>query len=188
MASPLNVVAEGPLGAPEATRAPEVADAPPGSVLARLRARAASERRDRTLDVPVGGRWGADLVVRYRMPSMEDADRFVAAGAAFAAGTGQAPSMGGLSIDMMATCCVTILGAREDGGLEDLERRLDGRLLELLALSLPPGVDKAADVTVREVVEELFDGNWVAVNVHAGRILGWLNEGTVELGEASAGP
>ena len=165
---------------------PRVSDAPAGSVLARLRARAAAQRRDRRLDVPVGGDvWGQELVIRYRMPSMEDADRLVAEAAGFADQTAN-PSMGRISIDLMATCATTVLGATETGELEDLDIRLTGRLLTMLELSLPPGVDDPGQVTAREVVEAVFFGNWIAINAHAARILTWLQEGGDQLGEASA--
>jgi len=179
----LNVVTdEGPTPDP-----PKASDAPAGSVLARLRQRAAGQRRDRTLDVPIGGMWEDQLVVRYRMPPMEEADRLLATASRLVVNDGgPTPSMTHAAVDLMATCCVTVLGADQDGGLEDLDVKLTGRLLTMLELGLPPGIDNPADATVAEVILTLFEGNWLAVNVHAARVMGWLQGGTGELGEASA--
>jgi len=184
MAPGLNVVAADQ-DTPSPSPPPRADDVPPGSVLARLRERAAAQRRDRTLDVPIDA-WDGQLVVRYRMPALEDADRFADQGVRFAAGDGPAPSLGGLSVDVIATCAVTVLGRREDGELEDLEARFTGKLLGLLGLALPPGVEDPGDVTAREVIEAVFFGSWMAVNVHAANVIEWLQGGSQPMGEASA--
>jgi hypothetical protein len=167
---------------------PRVSDAPAGSVLARLRERAASRRRDQTLDVPIGGDvWGDELVIRYRMPPMEQADRLMATGARLVASdSGPTPSMSQAAVELMAACAVTVLGADENGRLVDLEVKLTGRLLDMLGLPLPPGVDDPKDATVTEVILRLFGDNWLAVNVHAAKVMGWLQGGGDEPGEASA--
>ena len=164
--------------------APAAGDAPPGSILAQLRERAASERRNRTLEVPVGtDRWGDMLSVRYRMPAMEEADRLLSAMARFA---NDAAGMGKAGLELMASCCLTVL-AHADGRTEDLETRITGHLLELLGLPFPPGVTNPNEVTTQEVVETLFDQNWVAINLHAGQIVNWLQEGVGGLGETKRG-
>lgn len=182
---PLNVVTAGqqPNPDPEPTRE----DAPAGSVLARLRERAAAQRRDQTLDVPIDA-WDGELVIRYRMPPMEQADRLMATSARLVApDSGPTPSMSQASVELMATCAVTVLGADDTGGLEDLEVRLTGRLLTMLELSLPPGIDDPKDATVAEVIAVLFNDNWLAVNVHAAKVMEWLQGGGAGgPGEASA--
>jgi len=185
---PLNIVtansSEGPTPDP-----PAVSDAPAGSVLARLRERAASARRDQTLDVPIAADpWGGQLLVRYRMPPMQEADRLMATGARLVASdTGPTPSMTQAAVELMATCVITVLGANPDGPPLDLEVKLTGRLLDILGLPLPAGVDQPQDATVAEVILTLFDGNWLAVNVHAAKVMDWLQGGgTGEPGEASA--
>jgi len=183
----LEVITEGNSHNPPPPPAP-AGDAPPGSVLAQLRERANAERHTRTLDVPVGTeRWGDMLTIRYRMPGMEEADRLLAATARFAGAdtSGQGVSMGQAGLELMATCCVTVIAHIDDRN-EDLEVRLTGRLLSMLGLPYPPGVENPNDVTAREVVEQLFDENWVAINVHAGQIMGWLQQGVGGLGEASS--
>jgi len=184
--TPIEVITEGN-GQPPAPPAPAPADAPPGSVLAQLRARAARQRADRTLDVPLDvDPWNGILVARYRLPPMEDADRLMAASATLVNTGGVTSSMSRTSVDLMATCLVTLLGQADTGELEDLEHRYTGRLLQLLALPLPPGVEDPQDVTASEVIGTLFGGNWLAVNVHAATVMGWLQEGGDGLGEASA--
>src|SRR5215831_11867164 len=148
----LNIVS----GQEPAAGPPEVSDAPAGSVLAQLRERAAQQRRDQTLDLTVGGRWGDMLIIRYRMPGMEDADRFAAAAARLT--EGQA-GISRIAVDAMASCCVTVLGKGPDGHVEDLEVTLTGRLLVLLGLPLPTGVDDPSDVTAQEVINAVFDSN-----------------------------
>jgi len=182
--APLNVVTAGTED--QVPDPPRVSDAPAGSVLARLRERAAGQRRDRTLDVAIGGMWEDQLVVRYRMPPMEEADRLLATASRLVVNDGgPTPSMTHAAVDLMATCCVTVLGADTDG-LEDLGVKLTGRLLTMLELELPAGIDNPADATAAEVILTLFEGNWLAVNVHAAKVMDWLQGGTGELGEASA--
>lgn len=160
-----------------------VRDAPPGSVLARLRERAAQQRADRTLDVAV---WDDLLIARYGLPPMEDADRLMAAAASLVSDQGVPASMSRTAVDLMATCLRGLYGVNDTGGLEDLEHHhYTGRLLTLLELPLPPGVEDAQDATVAEVIATLFNGNWLAVNVHAAKVMTWLQEGGDGLGEGS---
>ena len=185
---PLNVITDDTSPPPSSAPGRRVAspsDAPPGSALARLRARAAVQRQARTLDVPVA-EWDGALVARYHMPPMEDADRLIAAAAAFQTGE-SSPSMSRIAVDLMSTCCQTLLGVGEDGIIEDLKHTYTGRLLELLALPLPPGVDDPGDVSVFEVVDAVFFGNWMAINVHAANVMSWLQGEDAGLGEPAAG-
>src|SRR5262245_3406827 len=184
----LNIVTANSDEGPAPDPPPAVSDAPAGSVLARLRERAAGERRNRTLDVPIGGIWADQLVVRYRMPPMEEADRLTATASRLVANDGgPTPSMSHASVDLMATTCVTVLVADTDGTLEDLHVRLTGRLRDMLGLPLPAGTDQPQDATAAEVILALFDGNWLAVNVHAAKVMDWLQGGgTGEPGETSA--
>jgi hypothetical protein len=77
--------------------------APPGSLLDRLRSRAADSRA-RTLDVPVPGRWRGELVLRFRPLGVGQLERFVE--------NRRAGRMSGVSesIEVMATCCVGVYG------------------------------------------------------------------------------
>jgi hypothetical protein len=179
---PLNIVTDDQQE--PAPSAQPVTDAPAGSVLNRLRQRAAQQRRDQTLDADI---WDGVLVARYRMPPMEEADRLMAAGARLV-GEGPGPSMSHTAVDLMATCCLTLLGVDEDGRTEDLHVRFTGRLLELVGIPLPAGVDNPNDVTATEVIGALFADNWLAVNVHAAKVMDWLQRGGDALGEASAAP
>jgi hypothetical protein len=172
MTRPISVV---PAGATNHSSEPE-----PGSVLALLRAAAASARVAKKLELPVGGPdFGDRLVVRYRVLPPEELDRFME------------PAQGGtlrvsaFGVDMMVSACETVLW-RQDGTETDLEVRLDSGLWELLGWPLPPGTE-LADLTPREIVLELFGGNGVAQMAHANRLLEWMqNPGAPPVGESSA--
>ena len=185
---PLNVITDDTSPAPPSAPGRRVAppsDAPPGSALARLRARAAVQRQARTLDVAIP-EWDGALVCRYQMPPMEDADRLIASAAAFQT-AGASASMSRIAVDLMSTCAQTLLGVGEDGTIEDLHHTYTGGLLELLNLPLPPGVDDPGDVSVFEVITTVFFGNWMAINVHAGTVMTWLQGDESGLGEPAAG-
>lgn len=183
MPSRLDVVTE-PNGHTPPPPAPVARDAPPGSMLARLRERAAQQRADRTLDVAV---WDDLLIARYGLPPMEDADRLMASAATLVS-DGATASMSRTAVDLMATCLRGLYGVNDSGGLEDLDHhRYTGRLLTLLELPLPPGVEDPQDATVAEVIATLFANNWLAVNVHAAKVMDWLQEGGDGLGEAKGG-
>lgn len=148
-------------------------DAAPGSVLAQLRARAAAQRQTRTLDLPVGGAFGDALVIRYRVLTPREWDKYAVllTPAAASGGTGDLPPMSVLNARMMAAACETVLWA-DDDGQHDLDVRLDGRLAEMLAHPLPAGMGYG-DLGTLEVVEGLFPSP-MAVTAHAGELVRWM--------------
>ena len=152
------------------------ADAPPGSMLATLRARAAAQRKDKHLDLPVGGAFGDSLVIRYRLLPVDQAERF--------AELGERLSNIALVIDMMVTTCMTVLW-REHEADTDLGVGLDQRLWDLLGWPMPETVD---ELTPHEVVVGLFADNALALGEHAERLATWMRapEGP-PVGEPSAG-
>jgi hypothetical protein len=82
---------------------PEDERAAPGSLLERLRRRAEDVQRERRLDLPVPG-WRGELVFRFRPLDVAGLERFVEA-------RGQRQVSGvSESIEVMATCCVGVLG------------------------------------------------------------------------------
>ena len=140
--------------------------AAPGSLLDRLRSRAA-EQGKRTLDLPVPGRWRGELVLRFRPLDVGQLERFVE--------NRQAGRVSGVSesIDALATCCVGVLG-RDGDRLTELadERgpvRIEPRLAALLAM---PGADDS--FTAREVVLWLFDNNAFALGTYVDRMVEWM--------------
>jgi hypothetical protein len=143
--------------------------AAPGSLLDRLRTRAA-DTRVRTLDVPMPGRWRHELVLRFRPLGVGQLERFVEARR-----VGNASGVGE-SIEVMATCCVGVYG--RDGermealGDADGPVRLEHRLGVLLGMPAPYG----ASLTTREVVLWLFEDNSFALASVVDRLVEWAQD------------
>jgi hypothetical protein len=140
--------------------------AAPGSLLDRLRSRAADSRA-RTLDVSVPGRWRGELVLRFRPLGVGQLERFVEGRrAGQASGTSE-------SIEVMATCCVGVYGRDGDRmeplSDEDGPLRLEHRLGVLLGMAAPYG----ATLTTREVVLWLFADNAFALGAVVDRLVEW---------------
>lgn len=161
-----------PAGEERATRTP----APePGSVLARLRQAAQAQREVRTLELPVGGAFGDQLRVRYGVLPLEEMDRYADLT------TGRV-RLSTLTIEMMVAACHTVVW-HDAGTSEDLHVRLDGHLWELLGWPLPEGVDQ---LTPKEIVLGLFNGNGLAIVAHVERLIGWMRGEEPDAGESSA--
>lgn len=156
MTSPIEVVTETNNG---------TSDAAPGSALAQARALAAQQRQSQFKEIPVGGAFGDHLIIRYGVVPLDQVERYGEL-------AGKVSNMS-FNIDTMVTACRTLIW-REDGNDTDLGVRLEPRLLTLLDWPLPPGVDRLEDVTAREVVEQLFGGNGMAVVTHFAQLFGWL--------------
>jgi len=149
-------------------------DAAPGSVLAQLRARAEVQRQVRTLDLPVGGAFGDELVIRYRVLKPHEWDKYAVLLTPSVTGAGEAqdlPPMSVLNVRMMAAACVTVLWI-EDGEETDLGVGLDGGLAQLLGYPLAEGMSYD-DLSALEVVEALFPSP-MAVTTHSGRLVTWM--------------
>ena len=148
-------------------------DAPPGSVLAQLRARAELQRQAHTIDLPVGGAFADHVVIRYHVLERHEWDRYsVLLSPDLAGGKSDLPPMSVLNARMMAAACETVLWL-EDGEETDLEVTLDdGRLAEMLGYPLPDGMSYD-DLGVLEVLEALFPSP-MAVTAHAGELVRWM--------------
>src|SRR3954471_10250357 len=127
----------------EATPSPTGA---PGSIIERLRARAAASQRARTLDLAVPGYRG-ELLVRFQPLDVAAVEHFMSRN--MEART----AAGGISetIDAMVRACVAVY-AMDNGDLVPVEDergpvRLEHRLAVLLALAEPEPV-----LTAREIV------------------------------------
>lgn len=150
-------------------------DAPAGSVLDGLRKAAVRQRKERTIDLPVGGAFGERLVVRYGTLPIEELDRYAEL-------QGNITNVA-LAIDMMVSTCRTVLW-REDGQETDLGVGLGTDLWELLDWPLPEGVE---ELTPREVVLGLFGAKeGMRLGNHLAALVAFNNEGEPEPGEASA--
>ena len=159
-------------------------DAPPGSVLAGLRAAAELQRQTRHLELPIGGHFGDKLRVRYRVLPQREWDKYsVLLQPNPATGETDLPPMSVLNARMMAAACETVLWY-EGGEQTDLEVGLDGGLAELLGYPLPDGMSYD-DLSVLEVVGALF-ASPMAITSHAGQLVTWMQNPTeaVEPGEA----
>lgn len=153
-------------------------DVAPGSALARARAAAERARERRTLDLPVGGSFGDELVVRYGTLGIDELDRHAEL---VEGGTGLAS----ISLDVMTRAAITVLGRGDDGELEDFGVALDHRLWSLLDWPLPDGITDPVDVTTRELLEQLFEHNALRLEEHLSTLTVWMREGTMP-GESSS--
>lgn len=151
-------------------------DAPAGSVLAQLRQRAAAQRTDRHLDLPVGGAFGEHLVIRYGGLPVEELDRYSEL-------AGSVTNLS-LAIDMMVSCARSLLW-REGGVDTDLAVGLGPELWELLEWPVPEGLE-VSDLTPRLVVDALWHGRGMALGNHVGQLVSWQTEEDQTPGEASA--
>lgn len=165
----LNIITSPPT--PAATAPP--ADAAPGSALALARAAAARQRQRHSTEIPVGGDFGPHLKIRYGVLALEQIERY--------SELAQTTSWS-LNLDVMTSACQTVLWDESD-----LEVRLDHRLWTLLEWPLPPGVDRAEDITPRELIDALFGHNGIALAEHFSRLQKWMeNPGGDAPGESSA--
>ena len=159
-------------------------DAPAGSFLAGLRAQAEAQRQARHLELPVGGKFGDSLVIRYRMLTRHEFDQYAALLTPNVTRAGEIETrdvpVSALNARMMAAACETVLYEGEDLGVQ-----LDGKLAELLGHPLPDSVSHD-DLTAPEIVEGVFGGNWMAIGSHAGRLAEWQRnpDAEAEPGEA----
>jgi hypothetical protein len=141
----------------------------PGSLLARLRERAAEVARERSIDLPVPG-WRGELVLRFQPLDVPALERLIARrGTNVEAGSGLNEA-----IDAVTRACTGVY-ARDDDELVQLADidgpvRLEHRLAVLLAMPMPPD----AELTAREVVLGLFGGNAFALGSYVDRLVSWM--------------
>jgi hypothetical protein len=153
-------------------------DSARGSVLARLRAQAAEQTRSQHLDLVVGGAFGSNLLLRYRVLDVDELDRFASLG-------GKLTDIS-LAIEMMVTTCTAVLWRDDAGDVTDLAVTLEPGLWELMGWELPEGVE-LDELTPREVVVQLFGGNGPSLAIHLTRLAEWMQRpGGPSPGESSA--
>jgi hypothetical protein len=147
-------------------------EGPPGSLLSRLRDRAAEAQRETVVDVDVGGAFGDLLVARYAPPPLDELERH-------AEYVGKASELS-IAIDLIVRANVGMF-ARDGDRLEELADelgtiRLSGRLLRLLEIEPPVGDE---DLTPREVLHWLFGGNGPAIATHVTEVMERMGGGSV---------
>jgi len=136
-------------------------------VLSQLRARAAKQAQEKTIELAVGGEFGDMLVVRYGVLPVDELERYVDM-------AGKLSDLK-MAIDMQVSACKTLIW-REHGTDTDLGVRLDGALWSLLDWPLPDGVSDASELVPREVVVHLFGGNGAALANHLERLASWMQD------------
>lgn len=96
----------------------------------------------------------------------------------------------GLNLDVMAQCCVCVIGVHADGLEEVLDdgngpMRLDDSLARYMQMQCAQGPIRP---TARDVVKELFGGNGMAIGAHATELLEWMRaperHGEVDAGKS----
>jgi hypothetical protein len=158
-------------------------DAPPSSLIARLRKQAAQQQRERHIDLEIGGTFDPPLVARYGVMPVHELERYSELA------TDPRSSTTEVGIDIMARTNRALF-ARDGERLVELRDELGAityghRLAVLLELPIPPGEDNMAP---RDVIVGLFGGNGLALSTHGGRLLSWMQnptEGETTPGEAS---
>jgi hypothetical protein len=171
----LNVITNG--APPAAPAAAPVADAAPDSALAQARAAAARQRAQQMVDIPVGGQFGEHLLIRYGVLPLNEIERYA----------DLQTSAWSMNIDVMVSACRTVIWRDGQDTKTDFEVRLDHHLLTKLEYPLPPGIDRAEDLTAREVVQALFNDNGLALANHFAQLQKWMeNPGGDAPGESSA--
>lgn len=156
-------------------------DAPPDSVLARLRRQSAQQAADRTVDVEIGGCFDPPIIARYGVLPPAELDRYAEL-------VGSTSNLE-LVLDMLARTIRSLHTADEDGALIELtdqygSLRYGHRLAVALGMPIPPGED---DLPPREVIIMLFGGNGFAIAKHATEVVTWMqNPGGPTPGEPLA--
>jgi hypothetical protein len=172
-------VIQGPLGESIAAR-PDLEDdlngsgtraAPAGSILSKLRRQAQRQAQDHIEDFKVGGDFGDWLWIRYKPLGPDRLDSYIANMTEVSASKAVQVSM-----DMLAQCCIGVVGKDASTG-EELVLEANGRplvlehaLLELLEMPIPPG----ARLTSTEVITTLFGNNGAAIADHSARVATWM--------------
>jgi hypothetical protein len=151
---------------------------PVGSVLARLRAQAAEQAKDRTVDVAIAGAFDPPIMARYGVLPTEELERY----SELAGGTSNLS----LVLDMLSRtlrCLVTEDGGREVELRDELGTVTYGhRLAVLLGMPIPPG---ETEMPPRDVILQLFGGNAFALAAHASEVVSWMqNPGGPSPGES----
>lgn len=144
--------------------------AEPGSIVARLREKAKQQQAVKRIDIPVGGEFGEHLVIRYKPLPPAAMDSFVARGIVRAE---EIPFTDD-TMDMMARCCVEVIGryGDEEVVLEDADGpvRLEHRLAVLLDFPRAEGVK----MTSHEVILALFANNGPMLGEHSATLMKWM--------------
>lgn len=160
------------------------ADAPPSSLLSRLRKNAEAQQADKFTDMSVGGEFGDMLQIRYKPLRPEEMDAFIAGKT-----DAQMEQMVALTMDMMARSCIGIYSWDPDTQVkEELldsggnSLYLDNRLAELLQLPQPGGVP----MTSREIISCLFGYNGAAISRHGNNLAEWMQDPKVSPSLSSA--
>jgi hypothetical protein len=143
-----------------------------GSLLEKLRSRAAAAQRQHTVDVDIGGAYGDLLVARYAPPTLDELERYIEY-------VGKSSELT-IALEIAVRANVAML-VRDGDKLEPLsddegQIRLGVRLLRFLELPV-----LADELSAREVFETLHGGNGSAIATH-------LATFTERVGAAQLGP
>jgi hypothetical protein len=150
------------------------ADAPPSSLLSRLRRNAEAQQADKYIDMAVGGEFGEMLQIRYKPLKPEEMDAFIEGKT-----DQQLSQMVALTMDMMARSCVGVFSYDPETMVkEELKDSsgsslyLDNRLADMLQLPQPGGIP----MTSREIISCLFGYNGAAISNHGNRLAEWMQD------------
>lgn len=146
----------------------------PGSLLDRLRSRAADVQRARTHDMPVPGFHG-ELILRFKPLDVGQVERFVESRTQ--GRTGQISE----GIDVMCTACVGVYARDGDAVIQladaDGPVRIEHRLGVLLGMVIPVGVQ----LTAREVTLQLFGNNAFSLGSFIDDLATWMSDPDAEV-------
>lgn len=154
------------------------------SIIGQLRARAKEQLEEHNIDIPVGGEFGKQLLIRYKPLDPGPMDKFFARRSQLRdmMPDGKELPITELNMDLMAQACVGVYGADANGeNKEELTApsgqalKLDYRLIQFLQM---PMDESMAKPTSHEVIMMLFGNNAMAVINHGDELAGWMQDPT----------
>jgi hypothetical protein len=155
-----------------------------GSLLSELRKAAKEQQEIHHIDMPVGGKFGKRLQIRYQPLEPGAMDRYITRRGEIRDRQEADPRLGipftELNMDLMAQACAAMIGADEKGENKIVLKdetgtlRLDHRLADMLELPVPGGIQ----ATAHDVIMLLFGNNALAIVDHGDDLLAWLRDPT----------
>lgn len=135
------------------------------SLAARIRRRHDAQIQNQELLLPFPG-WSGDLVMRYRVLDRAQIERYIEK-----AQQGKADI--GANADLLSDACSGVF--LRDDQTEELVEQSDTKGLDVTYATLGE-VLGYEEMRVRELIERLANGNHIAINAHAMKVVEWMED------------